>query len=555
MTDLIPLYFSSQIGGYDHKIVGIPNLGNYCFANSFLQTLYSSKNIRQRIIDLSDDLFPTDAEFKALFKNKLLHDDMSSFIELKIKSFSQDDSDPSYLKIVAKFDDDFNIQEVDDLGNDIQLISHPFKFKIKSTSDNSFTINNIKRNIKNIDDIEYTFMVKKEHGKNWNGKIYLTYTDYFNTQENIEKYDNRDLRRKLKWFSTDSIKKGDVIEIMRFKYLIQLFRLLNRSKNTSILDGGAIKNIIKGIVATIVNTYSWSGGVDQSDSGEILLKIGYILEKIFPINNLLKVVDLNQYLIKKSSGEVVIKTKDKERDPNRPEVINMVLNAYECPKSSCTLKDIYPIYLNKTEFETSVNTITNIEKLSRQDDSNWARVNLTQSIKDNVGSDEELYCLKDESEIRSTVPNQWGSFSLIPVHKCEFHSKSNLADKEFYCANSMAIMTPFDHENIPNFLLFYNSRTNPGGGYNKKNIIFNLYEIFFGKHYILTGITVHSGGGTGGGHYISKVRHDDNNYYYISDSTIGRIPFQQMLNDTSRWSLLVYERIPDLNQNIIDCNK
>ena len=41
------------------------------------------------------------------------------------------------------------------------------------------------------------------------------------------------------------------------------------------------------------------------------------------------------------------------------------------------------------------------------------------------------------------------------------------------------------------------------------------YENFFGKHYMLTGITVHSGGGTGGGHYISKVRPNDSNFFFI----------------------------------------
>ena len=548
MTELIPLHFSSQIGGYEHKIVGIPNLGNYCFANSFLQTLYSSKTIRQQIIDFSDDLLPTNNEFRILFKNKSLHDNISQYIELKIDNIiRQDNSNANFLEIVIKFKETLNIDVESILGN-IELIKHKSHFRIKSSQRALFRINNITRNINE----EYTFTIEKINGHVWDGRIYLIYTDYFNTSEEIN---NEELARKLEWFSTGSIKKGDILEIMRFKYLKQLFLLLNSSQNRSVLDEGTIRNTIKGIVATIVNKYSNSGGVDQSDSGEILLKIGTVLEKIFPINNLLKVVDLKQYLIKKSSGQVVIKTKDKERDPDSPEVKNIVLNAYECPKSSCILKDIYPIYLNSREFEASVNTHANIDNLLIQNDDNWARILLDQSFKDDLGSDEELYSLKDQSQVQGPEPNQWGFYPMVYNHKCAFHSKSNLVDKQFYCANSIQIMTPLNIENIPNFLLFYNSRTNPDNTYNAKDIIYNLYENFFGKHYMLTGVTVHSGGGTGGGHYISKVRHNDSNFFYISDSTTQPIYSLDMLTNTNSWSLLVYEKINVLNQNIIKCNQ
>lgn len=552
MTELIPLYFYSQIGGYDHKIVGIENFGNSCFANSFLQTLYSSKNIRQQIINFSDQSLPTDDEFRSLFKGKLLHQNIASYIELNIKQSNIYDNDPdvNHFKIVAKFNDlDGNILDVSSLT----------KFKIEYNlgyTTRSFNIQDISTTV-NDGDIQYTFIVKKESGRTWNNKIYLNYTDYFNMAEIVSRDDYPDLIQKLEWFSTDSIKKGDILEIMRFKYLKQLFILLNDSSNNTVLRQGQIINTIKGIVATVVSKYSNSGGVDQSDSGEILLKIISVLEKVFHRNNLLKVNELNEYLIKKPSGEVVIKTIISERDPDSIDNVNMVPVAYDCPKEECVLKEIFPIYLNNQDYEISINTDINISNLLHQNDDNWGRLKFDEldDVRDSVNLDEELYCVINNNEVRGTEPNEWGFFPMVNEHKCAFHPKSDLVNKEFYCINSKQILTPLTAENVPNFLIFYNARTNADGSYNNKKIIFNLYEIFFGKHYMLTGVTIHSGGGTSGGHYISKVRHNDNNYYYISDSRTELISWQGMLDDTRRWSLLIYEEIPNLNQNIIRCNQ
>jgi len=533
MNNLVSLKYYNQQGGYIHKIRGIPNIGNYCFANSFFQSFYSSNKIRQEVLKFSDDKLPTNEEFFDIFKRNL-HDNISRFIYPKIVNYQFSDGDKVYFTL-----------ENNPKLNDLSKLTFIIKNGI-----------NVNGNFSKHTDDYYKFEsnelpvnLRKEQIS-----IKIGYYDFFNLNQQIT---NAQLITKLSWFSNGSIIKSDLLEIMRFKYLKKLFTILNNSMNNVLEDNVNFRNVIKGIVATVVDEYNEGGGVNQSDSGEILLKLANVLEKIF-VKDLLKMSDVNRFLVKNvTTNNISIKAYIKERTGNI--LVTLLNDAMECKRSECDLRELYNIYKDTEEYEAMTNTPLNIDLLSKQNDSNWGRNKLDDAIRETIKENEALLCVPDNSEQR-TRSNPWTSNGLPklpePVHKCNtFIDKSQLQDMRYFCNDTSDIYIPISKHNTPQFLLFYFARANDDRTYNNAKIKYNLNETFFGNIYQLKGITCHSGQSAGGGHYTSIVKSEDNFYYYISDSYFSKISTDNVIKKEKLWVLLVYERKQNsLKEIIMNCN-
>lgn len=558
MENLIPLKFINQMGGYLHNKVGIPNLGQFCFANAFLQTLYSSKIIRDAVIDFDENNLLTEEEFRDNFRGMNLYE-MPSYIDLPLEDLLEG------KKFVFEDYPDFDLGELEP--------NRPF-YKILIVKLNDINITDktkfriwIEGYQADILDISYNIgicniiLYISENGGNSPNldalnnlgsdkiKLKLYYTDLFKTYEIIT---DDALKTKLEWFSSDNIQRGDLIQIMRFKYLKDLFNLIHANVSGTLLEDD-FSNLIKGIVGTIVS-YFIGDNIDQNDSGEILLNLMSVLERILDKSNFLKQISLQKFYIKNEHNETVVKIKI---NPNHQLVNNLISNE-NCYETKCNLKDVFPIFKNEVEFEELANSRENIDKLDFTDGNQWGRLRMDDELKENikskVGENESLLCVSDDEYEDTGETNAMGLTLKAPKKPCMFYKKSDLATKNYLCVFNLDIKVLSNPENPPQILLLHNSRTGVGH-IDDTEIEYNFYETFFGKHYMLTGLTYHSGGKSiASGHYVSKVKSEDKNFYEMNDASVKLIDNREMLNNKKKWTLLVYERVTDLQQIIIDCN-
>ena len=100
MNNLVSLKYYNQQGGSDkkHKLVGLQNIGNYCFANAFLQTIYAVDYLRDLISNLDDKKLPTHEEYRNIFGIYIYED----ITEDKLNSITTNKSSIENSNILSK---------------------------------------------------------------------------------------------------------------------------------------------------------------------------------------------------------------------------------------------------------------------------------------------------------------------------------------------------------------------------------------------------------------------------------------------------------------------